>query len=149
MAAKIRTARKGDLVRLLVLMEQYYKYDRHNFDHDAAKKAMRRLLADRNLGTVLLITEGRAAIGYLVLAFGYSLEFHGRDAFVDEFFLLEKYRGKGIGNAALKHAQRTAEKHGVMALHLEVTRHNSRVVNFYRREGFVDHNRYLMTKRLQ
>ena len=32
------------------------------------------------------------------------------------------------------------------ALHLEVTKHNSRVINLYRREGFVDHDRYLMTR---
>lgn len=148
MAARIRMAKKGDLDSLLGLMEKYYAYDRHRFDGATAKKAMRRLLGDRNLGVVFLITD-RIPIGYLVLAFGYSLEFHGRDAFVDEFFLLEGYRGKGVGKAALKHAQRIAEKRGIKALHLEVTRHNSRVVDFYRREGFVDHDRYLMTKRLQ
>jgi GNAT superfamily N-acetyltransferase len=149
MAAKMRIARKGDLDSLLGLMKKYYAYDRHHFDGTAAKKAMRRLIADKNLGIVILITEGRIAIGYLVLAFGYSLEFHGRDAFVDEFFLVEEYRGKGIGKTALKYAQRVAEKHGIMALHLEVIRHNSRVVDLYRREGFVDHDRYLMTKRIK
>jgi GNAT superfamily N-acetyltransferase len=149
MAAKMRIARKGDLDSLLGLMEKYYAYDGHRFDGAAAKKAMRRLLADRNLGAVLLISEGMTAIGYLVLAFGYSLEFHGRDAFIDEFFLLEEYRGKGVGRTALLHAEKIARKCGIVALHLEVTRHNSRVVDFYGREGFVDHDRYLMTKRLK
>ena len=143
--ARMRAARKGDLANLLALMEQYYAYDRHHFDPAEAKKAMRMLLGNRDLGAVIVVTD-KVPVGYLVLAFGYSLEFHGRDAFVDEFFLLEKYRGKGVGRATLKYAERIAEKRGIKALHLEVTRHNSRVIDFYRREGFVDHDRYLMTR---
>ena len=105
MAAKIRTARKGDLVRLLVLMEQYYKYDRHNFDHDAAKKAMRRLLADRNLGTVLLITEGRAAIGYLVHAFAPRFRCLFRGIFPAGKTRQQMHRGRGIPGCTQTQAQ--------------------------------------------
>jgi GNAT superfamily N-acetyltransferase len=128
-------------------MEKYYEYDRHNFDRKKAQSAMRTLLADPALGRVFLAIDKYMAIGYLVLAFGYSLEYHGRDAFVDEFFILEKYRGKGLGKEMLAHAEKAAKKIGIKALHLEVTRHNDTVLGFYRREGFIDHDRYLMTKR--
>ncbi len=145
-------ARAGDLDALLALMEKYYDYDRHDFDRKKARNAMRRLLENRRLGSVLLALDARSnnngkPIGYLVLAFGYSLEFGGRDAFIDEFFIMEEYRGKGIGKAVLEHAQKVAKKQRVNALHLEVTKHNSAVIGFYRRAGFVDHDRYLMTRR--
>ena len=143
----IRTARKDDLKSLLMLMEKYYEYDHHNFDRKKAQMAMRTLLADPALGMVFLATDSDLAIGYLVLAFGYSLEYHGRDAFVDEYFILEKHRGKGLGREMLARAQKAAKKMGIKAIHLEVTRHNDPVLGFYRREGFVDHDRYLMTKR--
>jgi GNAT superfamily N-acetyltransferase len=129
-------------------MEKYYDYDRHDFDRKMARSAMRRLLGNRRLGIVLLALDGSKPIGYLVLALGYSLEFGGRDAFIDEFFIKEKYRGKGIGKAVLAHAHTVAKKQRVNALHLEVTRHNSAVIGFYRRGGFIDHDRYLMTKRI-
>ena len=35
---------------------------------------------------------------------------------------------------------------GVRALHLEVERENTRAQSIYRRAGFVDHDRYLLTK---
>ena len=144
----IRTARKDNLKSLLALMEKYYEYDRHDFDRKNVPLAMRGLLADPLLGAVFLATEKNIAIGYLVLAFGYSLEYHGRDAFVDEFFIVEKYRSKGLGRAMLARAQKAAKKMGIKAIHLEVSRHNEKVLDFYGREGFDDHDRYLMTKRV-
>lgn len=148
MTAKIRVAGERDLDLLLAFMKEYYAYDRHVFDAKRARQATLRLLKDRELGTVLLIIDGKKPVGYLVLALGYSLEFGGRDAFIDEFFILEQHRGKGLGKMALRHAERAAKKQNVKALHLEVTRHNSSVIELYRRDGFVDHDRYLMTKRI-
>lgn len=99
--------------RAVCAQERYFDYDRHDFDRKKARNAMRRLLGDRRLGTVLLAFDGNnnmKPIGYLVLALGYSLEFGGRDAFIDEFFIMEEYRGKGIGKAVLAHTQRIAKK---------------------------------------
>jgi ribosomal protein S18 acetylase RimI-like enzyme len=110
---------------------------------------MRKLLKGRDLGAVLLIIDDEKVVGYLVLALGYSLEFGGRDAFIDEFFILKQYRGKGLGRTALRQAEKTARNLGVKAIHLEVTRHNSSVIDLYKRDGFIDHERYLMTKRMQ
>lgn len=148
LTAKMRVARESDLDSLVALMKEYYAYDRHNFDANAARRAMSKLLKDLHLGTVLLVIDDKKIIGYLVLALGYSLEFGGRDAFIDEFFILERYRGKGLGRTALRQAEKAARKLGVKAIHLEVTRHNSTVIDLYKRDGFVDHDRYLMTKRI-
>ena len=92
-----RIATKNDLEPLLALMEKYYEYDRHDFDRKKARQAMRDLLSDRSLGLVLVTNDRNTMIGYLVLAFGYSPEYHGRDSFLDEFFINEDYRGKGTG----------------------------------------------------
>jgi GNAT superfamily N-acetyltransferase len=78
-----------------------------------------------------------------------TAEYGGRDAFIDEFFILEEHRGKGLGRMALKHAEKVAKVRGVKAVHLEVTQHNSSVIDMYRHAGFVDHDRYLMTKHMQ
>ncbi|MGI0020781.1 MAG: GNAT family N-acetyltransferase [Nitrososphaera sp.] len=144
----IRIARKDDLEGIVALMEKYYEYDRHNFNRKNACRGMRRLLADPARGRVFLAADKSSAVGYLALAFGYSLEYHGRDAFVDEFFILEKYMGKGLGSKMLARAEKAAKKLGVRAINLEVARHNEPVLRFYRREGFKDHDRHLATKRV-
>jgi GNAT superfamily N-acetyltransferase len=81
-----------------------------------------------------------------VLTFGYSLEFHGRDAFVDELYLQEGARGRGTGRQALEFLAGVCSDLGVRALHLEVVRGNEAAQRLYRGFGFEDHDRYLMTK---
>jgi ribosomal protein S18 acetylase RimI-like enzyme len=144
----LRLAVPNDLEALLDLMRQYYAYDRHNFKSAAARKALHQLLADSSFGRVWIICVKHAPVGYIVLTLGYSLEFHGRDAFIDEFFLQEEYRRKGWGKKILMQVETTAHKLGVQAIHLEVVRDNQAANGFYRKAGYRDRDHYLMTKSL-
>ena len=111
-----------------------------------ARRALLGLLRDRRAGRAWVIEAGGASVGYAVLTLGYSLEYLGRDAFVDELYLEPRTRGLGIGQAALRFLLRQARRLGVRALHLEVERRNHRARRVYRRAGFVDHDRFLMTR---
>jgi GNAT superfamily N-acetyltransferase len=90
---------------------------------------MDELLRDPSLGRVWMIASGAEKIGYIVMAFDYSLE----------------YRGQGIGAQALTFFAEQARQLGVKAIHLEVN-HGNPAIELYRRMGFEDHQRYLMTK---
>lgn len=93
--------------------------------------------------------RGESRLGYIVLTFGYSLEMGGRDAFIDELFLIETVRGKGIGKRVMELIQAEARRLGVHALHLEVGRENERAQRVYRVAGFqARQNFFLMTCRL-
>ncbi len=85
-------------------------------------------------------------VGYLAVTLGFSLEYRGRDAFIDELFIEPGSRGLGLGREALEIAERYCRECGVRALHLEVERHHQSAFELYRRTGFEDHDRYLMTK---
>ena len=143
----IRTAGPGEAPLVLGLMREFYAFEHLTFDETRARTALARLLADPSLGRVFLIVEENEVAGYVVLAFGYSLEFHGRDAFVDELFLRPAFRGRGLGRDVLAFVEQQCREQGVSALHLEVERKNTGAQAFYRRLGFEDHDRYLMTRR--
>ena len=93
-----------------------------------------------------MICDGDAPVGYLALTFGFSLEFHGRDAFIDELYIRPTHRGRGWGTRAIGHAETVALTAKVRAVHLEVGRGNAAAQAFYRKAGYADHDRYLMTK---
>ena len=84
--------------------------------------------------------------GYVVLCFGYSLEWLGRDAFVDEFYLLEEYRRRGWGRKTMEFVEQEARSAGVRTLHLEVVRQNTAALEVYRKLGFAEHDSRLMSK---
>ena len=149
MEPRFRVAERADLDILVEFMRDYYAHDRIVFDEPVARRALDDLVADPSLGRVWLIADGDEAIGYIVVTLGYSLEYQGRDAFVDEVFIRASHRGLGIGRAAMQFVEAACRELGVQALHLEVERANTAAQALYRKAGFEDHDRYLMTKRLK
>jgi diamine N-acetyltransferase len=135
-----------DIEALIPMMIDFYAHEGLPFDESIARRALAGVIGDGTLGRVFLILSENKVVGYAVLTFGYSLEFHGRDAFVDELYLLDEYRGQGIGKRALEFLTEVCAENGVSALHLEVERSNASAQAVYRKFGFKDHDRYLMTK---
>jgi len=144
----LRVATERDLEVVLGFMQQYYAFDHLVFDEANAASAVRQLIGDDRLGVIWLICEGPTPVGYIVLTFGYTLEYHGRNAFIDEFFLQPSHRGRGWGRHTLRAVETACRGFGLRAIHLEVTRTNKSVQELYRKLGFRDHDRYLMTKRI-
>lgn len=141
-----KAATLDDVDLLLPMMREFYAHEEIRFDEDAARHALQALIGNEAYGRAFLIRVGEEIVGYTVLTFGYSLEFHGRDAFVDELFLRAQWRGQGVGQQALNLLAEVCATHQIAALHLEVERQNTRAQQTYRRAGFVDHDRYLLTK---
>ncbi|WP_095589187.1 GNAT family N-acetyltransferase [Actibacterium ureilyticum] len=93
-----------------------------------------------------MIGPRRAPVGYIVIAFGFSIELGGREAFVDEFFLRGAVRGRGMGTQVLQALLPMLREMGVRAVHLE-TKGNGERVALYKRAGFALRDGYcLMTR---
>jgi ribosomal protein S18 acetylase RimI-like enzyme len=142
----LRPATSADVEPLLGLVEAFHSEDGYPFREEETRINLLRLLGDPQLGRLWVVEDAGALAGYLVLALGFSLEFRGRDAFVDELYLAPSHRGRGLGKQALALAEAACRELGVRALHLEVERDNDEALGLYRKAGFVDHDRYLMTK---
>lgn len=141
-----RLAVESDTSALLKFMRAYYAFDGHGFDERKAKVALSTLLGNASLGRVWLILDGQAPVGYVVIAFGYSLEWLGRDAFVDEFYLLPDYRGRGWGRKTMAFVEDAARRLNVTALHLEVVRQNAPALEVYRKLGFKERESTFLSK---
>lgn len=100
------------------------------------------------MGVLWVIYDGEEAAGYLVACFGFSLEYAGRDPFVDEFYLKPEYREGGIGSSALSQAEELLAGMGVRAMYRMVMPGNDRAEQSYRRTGYDDIDRLLLSKGL-
>ena len=117
-----------------------------NFDEPAASAAFRQFLSLPAFGRVWLLCEGNKPLGYIVLTLGFSFEFHGHDAFIDELYVDAAHRRRGYGREAVEFVEKKARELGVNAMHLEVDRGNNPAFELYRCTGYEDHDRFLMTK---
>jgi diamine N-acetyltransferase len=143
---QFRLAAESDVDVILEFMQAYYAFDGHGFDREKAHVALAALLRDSSLGLAWLILDDEAPVGYIILCFGYSLEWLGRDAFVDEFYLRAEYRGRGWGRAAMKFVEEAARAAGIRTLHLEVVESNTTALQLYRKLGFTEHRSTFLSK---
>src|SRR3989454_8033377 len=138
-------AAESDLAVILNFMRRLYVQDKMPFDESSARTTLAGIVRDRSLGRVWMIRVGSEPIGYMILTLGYSLEYRGRDAFVDELFVDESRRRQGIGRKAMQFLEQACRDLEVRALHLEVERPNDVARVLYRKFGFVDHVSYVLT----
>jgi ribosomal protein S18 acetylase RimI-like enzyme len=143
-----RPAAKDDEANLLRMMRALAEQEpgAYYFNEHAVRRVLRRFLGDPSLGKAWIFSDGANIAGYVVLTLGYSFEYHGRDAFVDELYVEPQCRRRGIGREAVKFVEGQARTMGVTALHLEVDHGNDPALELYQRAGYQDHDRHLMTK---
>jgi GNAT superfamily N-acetyltransferase len=143
-----RKAESADIKILLELVKEFHEHEQIAFDEKVDDDVLSNFLANDSLGQLWLIQQESEVIGYLILTLGYSVEYRGRDAFIDEFYLRPQYRKQGIGTKTLAFAEDACRVLGVQAIHLEVDFDNPDAHRLYDKIGYQRHNRFLMTKQL-
>ena len=149
MPISIQLATENDLETVLALMREMQRDDPWSepFDESKVRANLLELFRNPFFGLIYLARDNQTPIAYLVICFDFSLEYRGKGAWIDELFVATAYRGQGIGTQLLDLAETASREHGAQYLHLEVN-HGNPANKLYRRRGFIDHNRYLMTKTL-
>jgi len=84
MKPQIRKARPGDLQALVALMAEFYGEFGYPLNRQRAAGAFTAILSDDRLGHVWLIQADAEDVGYVVVTFGFSMEYGGRNAFLDD-----------------------------------------------------------------
>lgn len=148
MTPKLRLGTADDVSLLVELMSEFYAEAGYEAERGRAARAFAGLIENEHAGRVWTIEAEFEVVGYVVMTLGYSMEYGGRDAFIDDLFIRPAFRARGYGKAALDEVRAAAVKLGVRALHLEVGRDNESAQALYRRAGFVDTDRQLLTLRL-
>jgi ribosomal protein S18 acetylase RimI-like enzyme len=136
-------AGRDDIETILQLQQEFYGIETYR---DTAKEVLRTLIDNAIYGKVWLIMINGQVSGYMILTLGYSFELKGKNAFLDELYLKPQYRDNGIEERAVDFLTTQAKATGIKAIHLQVDINNEAGITLYRRYGFQDHSRGLMTR---
>lgn len=149
MSAALTLAKPEHLNSLTALVAAFHAEENITMSDEALTAGISPLLDGIPHGVAYLIGPPRAPIGYVVITFGWSVEFGGLDAIIDELYIRPGVRGRGIASEALIALPRALAGGGLRAIHLEVDRDNAAAVKLYRRAGFRERDRYMfMSKTL-
>ncbi|MEM8521943.1 GNAT family N-acetyltransferase [Flavobacterium sp. PL12] len=139
----------SEIETIVNMMEQFYAIDNYPIDTEISKRLFQEFISDEKLGKAWLIFSDNEVVGYVILAFIFSFEYQGTIAFLDELYLSEKARGKGIGSQTVAFVLEESKKLSLKLIYLEIENHNQNAQKLYIASGFEMHNRKLMAHKIK
>lgn len=148
MKIDFRAATNLDQEMLLILRQEFTAEEPfpNPLDAEINQQVLLTLLENQQFGRIWLIECDGETAGYLVLTFGFSLEYSGRNALVDELFVGKQFRGFGAGKQAINFVTDFCRAENIKVIHLEVEQSNQRAQNLYCKSGFVRYERFFLTR---
>jgi GNAT superfamily N-acetyltransferase len=144
---RIRAPGEADVALLVAMARAFHEEDGHPLT-PAGERALRQLVVGDPSGRCWIVYEDGQTVGYAVLTIGFSIEYGGRDGFVDDLYLVPSARGRGFGRAVLSFLLDEARALGIRTLHLEVGTGNDPAARLYEALGFVATGRRLLSRDL-
>ncbi len=140
---QIRQATIADVPTLVPLVADYWAFEGiSGFDAPRVAAQLTRLLSEPRLGGGWVAFVDERPAGYLLAVYLFSLEHLGLTAEIDEFMMLDQYRGHGIGAALLRMAEAAFTQAGCTNVALQLSRHNDSARAFYHRQGYLERSGY-------
>jgi diamine N-acetyltransferase len=130
------------------MVKDFWALEQIPFSSEAVLKVWHKAWAQPEFVRAWLLEFESEVVGYVVLTFGFSLEYGGLDAYVDELFVKLEFRGRGFAAQALAFLTLECQKLNVVALHLEVDTSNHSAKSLYAKMGFASTARELLNKDL-
>ncbi|MEL6168188.1 MAG: GNAT family N-acetyltransferase [Pseudomonadota bacterium] len=105
-------------------------------DAEVLRDAIDPLLAGTPHGALYLIGPRKSPVGFLAVSFGWSVAEGGLVARIDEIFIREGVRGRGMGSEVLAALLPRLEGAGIRSVHAVAETANAGLQRLFARHGF-------------
>jgi len=132
----LRTAVTGDEHALFELVRALARFERLEYTvSGSAEELARHLFGERPVAEAVLAEEDGAAVGFALFFTTYSTFLTRPGVYLEDLFVLESHRRRGVGAALLTEVKRRAEARGAGRLEWSVLDWNTGAIKFYERFG--------------
>ena len=144
----IRQAGPADLEALLRLLTSFSEEAGTNLGREHLLAGLDPLLNNQELGLVFVAELDSVLVGYAVIGWGWGIESGGREALIDEVFVLEAHRNQGIGAKIITADIAELGKYETKIVFLETEAQNPNSRKLYENLGFETEDSVWMRKAL-
>lgn len=133
----IRKIEKKDKEIFLKMAKEFYSGPGvlHEVDPNVILRTYEEMVTDSPFLEGFIFEQEGEIVGYAELSYSFAPEVGGRSVFIEEIFVCEPYRGKGIGHQFLDYCV-SLVKGETRRIRLEATRTNEKAIALYRSYGF-------------
>lgn len=140
-------ATASDLPTVLPLVFGFYRHFEFPWNEARKRQVLSEILASPQVGRLWLVRDSGGAVGYALVIYFLSLEFDGRVAVLDEFYLEPRSRGKGLGGWVLRQLREQVAEEGIGVIRLEVDERHPEAAALYARNRFQREPREVWSRR--
>lgn len=139
MSVEFGAATREDLPQLVALLGILFSQEAELVPDDTKQsRALAKILADESVGRIHVARELGTIVAMASVLYSISTAEGGLAASFEDFVVLPGHRGKGIGQALLRHVIAEARREGVLRLTLLTDKQNERAQALYRKVGFAE-----------
>ena len=144
----IRKIRENDRAEFIRLSEEFYSSPAvlHALPRSYHEAIFDEALRSDEYADVYMLEDGGRTVGFGVTAKTFSREAGGKVLWLEELYILEECRGRGLGREYFSFIENYAREHGFARIRLEVEPENVRARSLYERLGYRPLGYLQMTK---
>ncbi|MFX0097423.1 MAG: GNAT family N-acetyltransferase [Candidatus Hodarchaeota archaeon] len=133
-SVKIRKADKGDIPDLLRLAEEFMPREA---SMESRTIVLKESLASPHYELLVADSDGKV-IGFIDQWITSDFTHGGKSGFIHNFYVMSKYRRKGIGSKLLRRMIENAIKKDVIEIHVATEFANKPAIALYKSHGFTN-----------
>ena len=131
----VRRADERDLPVLLMLAEGFMSEVK--VTREKRLEILRKALKNPNYELVVAEMDGET-VGFIDQWIIHDFAHGAKLSYIQNLYITSKHRRTGIGNRLLEQIIRSAEKKGVLEIHVVTEFENKAAINLYRKHGFME-----------
>jgi GNAT superfamily N-acetyltransferase len=132
---EVRAAREDEIDELMPLMRAYCDFYESSPSDGGIRSMLATLIADPSQGAVFIARDGGAAVGVATLDWKWSSLKGARLGYLEDLFVDQSARGKGIADALIEICAERCRELGMPAMQWATLPDNHRAQKVYDRTG--------------
>ncbi len=134
MSTTIRKAKREDTILILSLIKGIAEYEKLLAEVEATEGLLEKELFDDNNAKVLLAYYDDKAVGFALYFYNFSTFKGKKGLYLEDLFVLPKYRGKGIGNDLFNYLVEEAYENNCGRMEWVCLNWNKSAIEFYKKK---------------
>lgn len=136
MNIRIETAVAENIPQIIAMMREFAGYENLLDYVEVTEERLRvALFGDGKVAEAVLAFEDDAPIGYAVFYPSFATFRGQRGLYLEDIFIRQEYRGRGVGETILKYLAKAAKKRGFERIDFMVLEWNTPAIKFYGKLG--------------
>ena len=132
----IKKAIEENVPQIIALMREFAEYENLLDYVEVTEERLKiALFGETKVADALIVFADDAPVGYAVFYPNFATFRGQRGLYLEDIFITQEFRGKGVGEMILKRLAQTAKERGFERIDFQVLEWNTPAVKFYKKLG--------------